>query len=726
MGGLALLASSSLSQVSVAQDFTSVDASTEGGCVQIHLRTRDALSFAGSKLSGLTGKGDMISFPVEILGGATAQTDSSKTAQVEADNPAGLVSVSLARNTATDGLISLGLSQPMRYRIVMDAETRHIRVDVAKANDPTGCNAGQVSVASVSQQAPAGPLAQANTAIAAGRYEEALKILIPLTGPLTASLAGNDKQKAMELNGLALERLGRFGEAKVQYEAVLALFPAHESNGRIRQRIADVIDAMKVVPIDDTAKGDLPRELQAAPSDKTNESLADNSGALRGTIAPESTLRSMRKIRDPIVDPEAWVWTKYGTAGQAYYRDDQLGDDHELVESEVISTVSVGVKGENQQRVVTMRVDALNRQDVGINDNGRRNSISTFYADILDKPSRVSARLGRQVRNDGGIFGRFDGVSAGFKAHRNLDLAVAVGSPVYDRGALPFEDDRYFFSASGIYALPDSAWSGELYFIEQRAGSIVDRRAIGTELRYQTDDLAAYTGVDYDINQDKVSSAFISGNWQANDRLVLSASLDYRTQPFLLTSNALTGQEQDKLPSLVNLLGEKQVLVLADDRTADAVTAALGISYTFSDRWQMSFDVLWSDVSGMPASGGVDEIPELAKDIFASAYLNGSGILRVEDVLGLGITYTHGENRSKIGADISWRLPVDDTLRINTRLRASVTTGSGDALYSITPSIGARYRINKHWLLESEFGVTLHNGEMPAELQAFAGYRYEF
>jgi hypothetical protein len=718
LGGLTLLATSSLSHIAVAQDFTSLDASTEGGCVQIHLRTQDALNYAGAALSGQGGK---ISIPVEILAGQTAQPGSNRPPKVEANNPAGLTSISLVRSSATSGLISLTLSEPVRYRIVMDAETRHIRIDVAKPGTST-CNTGQAAVGSITQQQPTGPLAQATSAIAAGRHEEALKLL----APLIPTLSGNDKQKAMELNGLALERLGRLGEAKVQYEAVLALFPAHESSGRIRQRIADVTDAMKALPIDDSAKGDLPRELQAAPSDKANENLADNSGALRGTIAPESTLRSMRKIKDPVVDPEAWAWTTYGTAGQAYYRDDQLGDDHELVESEVISSVSVGVKGENQQRVFSMRVDALNRQDVGINDNARSNSISTFYADILDKPLGVSARLGRQVRNDGGIFGRFDGVSTGFKAHKNFDLAVAVGSPVYDRGALPFEDDRYFISASGVYELPESAWSGELYFIEQRAGSIVDRRAIGTELRYQTDDLAAYAGVDYDINQDKVSSAFISGNWQANDRLVLSASLDYRTQPFLLTSNALSGQEQDKLPSLVNLLGEKQVLVLSKDRTADAVTAALGVSYTYSDRWHMSFDALWSDVSGMPASGGVDEIPELANDIYAAAYLNGTSILKTDDTLGLGLTYSHGERRSKIGADISWRFPVDEALRINTRLRASVTTGRGEAIYSITPSIGARYRIDKHWLLESEFGVTLHNGEMPAELQAFAGYRYEF
>ncbi len=715
---LATSSQNSLAQSVPQKLMTSLQVTEEGNCEQIHLRLNEPANFAGVLQNGTSA---IVEIPIAILSGDSPTLPVAEILPVPADNAAGVKTIGFTRTPGQAPTIELRFGATVNYRIIMDAETRHIRVDVAKAGT-SACNTGQSAVGTITQQRPSGPLAQASTAIAAGRHEEALKLL----APLIPTLSGNDKQKAMEFNGLALERLGRLNEAKVQYDAILALYPAHESSGRIRQRIADVIDAMKAGPIDDASKGDLPRDLQAPPSDKANESLADNSGALRGTIAPESTLRSMRKIKDPVVDPEAWDWTKYGLAGQAYYRDDQLGDDHELVESEVISTVSVGVKGENQQRVVSMRVDALNRQDVGINDNDRKNSIATFYADILDKPSGVSARVGRQVRNDGGIFSRFDGVSTGFKAHKNFDLAVAVGSPVYDRGALPFEDDRYFISASGVYEIPDSAWSGELYFIEQRAGSIVDRRAIGSELRYQTENLAAYSGVDYDINQDKVSSAFISGNWQANNRLALSASLDYRTQPFLLTSNALSGQDQNKLPSLVNLLGEKQVLVLSKDRTADAVTAALGVSYTFSDTWQMSFDALWSDVSGMPASGGVDEIPELANDIYAAAYLNGTSILKSDDTLGLGLTYSHGERRSKIGTDISWRFPVDEALRINTRLRASLTTGRGEAVYSITPSIGARYRIDKHWLLESEFGVTLHNGEMPAELQAFAGYRYEF
>ncbi len=704
----------------MAQDFTAIDTSDEGGCTQIHLRLRDAVTYAGASLSG---NGGAISIPVEILAAHGDQITAGKNPPIDTANSAGLQSVVLSRSASNSGTITITLAQPVGYRIVMDAETRHIRIDVAKTGTGQACTTGPIDAGAPKDQAT-DPLAKAFTAVSEGRNEEAIKLLAPLLSSQVAS----ERQKAMELSGLALERVGRSQEARSQYESYLQLYPRDENTARIKQLLNDLVDAMKASPVIVDGKEDLPATLQPKSSDAQNASLADNSASLRGTIAPESTLRSMRKIKEAEIDPEKWKWTKYGSLGQAYYRDDAFdeADGHKLVESEIISNVSAELKGENQRTAISMRVDALNRQDIGINGNERTTSISTFYADILDKQSELSARLGRQLRNDSGIFGRFDGLSAAWKPNKKVKLGIAAGSPVYERDQLPFADSRYFFAANAVYHEPDSPWSGELYAIEQRVGSIVDRRAVGTELSFEAKDIAAYAGLDFDINQGKATGAFLSGNWQANEQTVLTASLDYRTQPFLLTSNALAGQEQDKLPSLVNLLGEKQVLLLANDRTADAVTAALGLSYTFNEQWQLAIDALWSDVSGTPASGGVDELPELANDIYASGFLYGNGIILADDSFGLGLTYTHGETSSRFGTDLSWRFPVDDKLRISSRIRASITTKDSAAIYSIAPSIGARYRIDRNWLLESELGVALRSDETPAELQAFVGYRYEF
>jgi hypothetical protein len=399
---------------------------------------------------------------------------------------------------------------------------------------------------------------------------------------------------------------------------------------------------------------------------------------------------------------------------------------HEVDASRIISGASVQLDGQNEDWAVEARIDALNQTDIGLGDNETKTSLSTAYLNVEHKDSSVVARLGRQSRNDAGIFGRFDGVWLGFEAGKQVDFGLAAGSPVYFRDQLPFEDDVFFLSARATYNVPKSHWFADVYAIEQRAGRIVDRRAIGAELRYETRYLAAYVGGDFDIYQRKASGAYVSANWQMNDWVGLNASLDYRTTPFLLTSNALSGQNENKLPSLVRLLGESQVLSLAEDRTADAITATLGASYRLSDQWQLSFDALWMDVSGTPESGGVSEVNSAGADIYASVYAYGSGIFDLADSGGAGMSVMHNDRLSRITADVFWRYPLNDNLLLSPRIKTSVRISDSEISLKIMPSIGARYRVSKNWLLESEFGLTFDSQDNETEIQSLIGYRYEF
>ncbi len=722
---LAASQSNATSHTATGGRLTAIEFTTEGSCNQIHLRLRDVASFDGTKNFGA---GETIVIPVSLLTGTDASTFSPETLRPTTGNVAGVRSVEIAMASEDAQIITIRLAKTAGYRIIMDAETRHIRVDITKPDETSDCNPTQTARNEAGSK-DSNSIMQARIGVAAGKYEVAI-------GLLSKSLTSSDiveKQAARELTGVALERAGHLVEAKNQYEQFLTDEPQGEARTRVAQRLADLVLAISSsnLAIDD--KGDLPSEVDNVDLKRANSLLTDNSGALRGTIVSDTSLRTLRNIKDAAVDPDKWTWSNYGSLGQTFYRDDVFssGNRNNPNQSEVISNGSVHFKGENQQTTITMRADALNRVDIGMDDGDDiLTSIGTFYADVLDKPSGLSARLGRQMRADAGIFGRFDGLSLGWKANDMIDVGLAAGSPVYAREQLPFEDGRYFYGASAVFRLPDTDWSAEIYAIEQRANGILDRRAIGTELRYQAESVAAFAGVDFDTNQKRVASAFLSGNWQFNDRTTFSASLDYRTQPFLLTSNALAGQLSEKLPSLVNLLGEKQVVLLADDRTADATTAAFGMTYRFSDQWQAAFDTLWSDVSGTPASGGVDATLDIGSDVYVGGYLYGSDVFVEDDTVGIGITYADNASRSKLGADLSFRYPASEDLRISPRLRAGMTTKKDDVIYAISPSIGARYRIDRHWLLESEFGVTFSYGSAEAdqsvEVQAVIGYRYEF
>ena len=197
-------------------------------------------------------------------------------------------------------------------------------------------------------------------------------------------------------------------------------------------------------------------------------------------------------------------------------------------------------------------------------------SIGSLYLDARMKENGLSARLGRQSKSTGGAFGRFDGALLGWELDNDIKLQAYAGSPVYRRNAKPFEDDRRFVGASVDYSFPGDRWAGALYAIAQDAGSIIDRRALGAELPYNSKEFSIYSAGDYDIFYGELNNAYLNANWRVREGTNIYGTVDFRRVPFLVTSNALMGQVEDDLQSLVEIFGEDAVYELAVDRTATA------------------------------------------------------------------------------------------------------------------------------------------------------------
>ncbi len=618
----------------------SVDIAQEGACVQTHIRLVMPVRAIVAVPDGV---GAEVVIPIEAIGSGAAGGDALEGPP---GNVAGLKTVAL--ETDADGSrLRIAFVRPVAYRLVMEAETRHLRIDTS-ADGRGSCN-----LASTTSPKPAAAMGDADAA------------------PPAAS-------DASAMTGA------------------------------------------------DSLPGTLPKAGTGSSA-----TLIDNSSVLRGTIDPDTSLRSLQGLETMQVAPASRVWTATGSVSQSYYRDDLSGTSHVVADSRLMTGISLQAKGDNRDWAAEMRLDALQHSGIGMPEFAGKNNLSTAYLDLKHKSSQTVARIGRQTRDDGGIFGRFDGAWLGIEASKRLSLGLAAGSPVYKSDQVPFADDTAFLSARATYALRPSVLFVDLYAIEQHADAAVDRRALGAEIRHEASDLAAYAGADYDIYQNRWSSAYASANWQASERITINGALDYRTTPFLLTSNALSGQNQDKLPSLVRLLGENQVLALAGDRTSDAVTASLGLSYRMSDRWQVTLDGLLMQASGTQASGGANATPGSDADLYVSAYAYGDGMFVPNAAGGLGIFVARSERMTRVGGDVFLRYPLTDRLTLSPRLRASVKPDATGTGVKVTPSLGARYRLDKHWLLESELGVSLENsgraGETgSSETQAFAGYRYEF
>lgn len=697
----------------------SLEVLQEGSCFQTHIRLSFPVRAEGGALSGT---GTEVAIPVELIR-PDSETTGGDALSAEAGNIAGLQSVAY-ESTPGGGRIVLRYSKPVDWHLTMEAETQHLRIDASNAGD-TACGPAGRSVAVVAPSTPGSPLEAAKSAIAARDFATAHALLADLLKSADADVL----REATELEGVALEGEGKLAEAKARYQTFLETWPGTEAATRIRERLAALAEALAPEPAVSFAASDRLPETEQEPSAKSSAALTDNRAVLRGTIADDVSLASLSGIAVAKPDPDSWHENVHGSVGQSWYGRSSNDD------SRLISSAGVRADGEDAYWRAAARFDALAQNQMGPgpaddDDADITASFSTGYLELYSKTFDIMTRVGRQSRQDGGIFGRFDGAFVGFEASDGIDIGVAAGSPVYLRNEPLFENDTYFLSARATFELLPATWFADVYAIEQLAGGIVDREAVGAEVRHEAADLSAAAGADYDVHLATLGSAYASGSLLAGEHTTINVALDYRTTPFLLTSNALSGQDADKLPGLVKLLGEDMVLSLASDRTAHALTASAGLSTKLSDKWQLSFDALWAKVSGTAASGGIDAIAGSSADLYLSAYLYGDAISLPDDSVGAGLAFTGGPHLAKLSGDVFWRYPIAERIALTPRLRVSLQRRNGETSVKATPGIGVRYRIDKHWLLESELGVTFDAGAadsaIATETQAIVGYRYEF
>lgn len=699
--------------------------------------------------------------------------DQREAASIASLNAAGLTSATFDPFATGGPTIHLSFAQKTAFKVVMDRDSRLLRVDAASpenaarclgvANTPVAAEAPKADETAKSDgkaadtAAATPPPQDADAAFKEGKSllasGDAQRAALFFTKVVTIG-QGRIKQDAQEMLGLSRERAGQLAHARAEYETYLKAYPRGDDAVRVKGRLNDVMAAMDAAAQQQFAAHKLASggngQAVAAPGKGNGQQLAQapdagGKGSL-GTALPGVLVTNQGtkvNFKNEPQDPKAWTWRKYGSVGQYYYRDDNYSqsdittgsiDRHDTFQNEVISNGDLFVEGENDAYRLGMRSSLYNEYGLGEQKDQRETNIGTLYVEGEMKQPGLGLRLGRQNKSTGGVFGRFDGGVATWQPTKDLKLQAVAGAPVYSRAAKPFADGRIFYGANIDYNFPGDKWAGSVYAIEQDIKSVVDRRAIGAELRYFDSALAFYSSADYDIFYKELNNAYASGTWNISEGNSLYATADFRRVPFLLTSNALMGQQETQLSSLVDIFGENEVEQLATDRTANSKTLTVGGSKALGKDWQWSVDATIADYSGTPASGGVDEIPDPGVEYYASTQLNGSNLFKDNDVLTLGLRYSNSESADMYMADAFYRFPVTENFRVHPRLRVSMRKFKTQdrTQYLFMPSLQARYRINKVWNFEFELGARWEDNRAPAgdthslDVLATAGYRYEF
>jgi len=488
---------------------------------------------------------------------------------------------------------------------------------------------------------------------------------------------GPHRQEAREFLGVAWEKDGQPAHARTEYEAWLAEFRDEAGADRVQQRLAAL--AAKPEPLQPV--------LAAA--------VAETPG-----------------------------WEIYGSASQYYLRGVSLGHDDDeddfVAQSALLSQAVLFARQSGERFDIASRANIGYLHDFVDDGPGNQALVSYAYVDVTDAKSDVSARVGRQQQQSGGVLGRFDGIHGSYRWRPNMSLNVSAGFPVDSPRFRPTADHWFYGAGIDVDNL-FGAWDFGVFTNLQTVDGIADRHALGAEAQYHSQRVNVYGLIDYDASYKVINTGFITGNWRIHDRLTVHGRYRGGAAPFLTTRNALIGQPVNTIGELFADYSEGQVRHLARNRTAEERSGSAGLSAALTPRLQLKADVAWLEYTETVASGGVAAFPGTGPQLSWGGHLLGSGFFRAGQLFLVG--YRHDETRE---ADtdtvfVDLRQPVGERLRIQSRLDVSQRIANQDPAGDIdqwiaNPMLRLAYDWQRRYRIEFEVGGQWSNRKFPPAL----------
>jgi hypothetical protein len=594
-----------------------------------------------------------------------------------------------------------------------------VRETAGKDMEPVrGVEAVPAALAVRDRNRPSGPISASDLTAAGAAMDEARAALKKSDLALAARLLGKvlrypenpNSAMAQELIGVVYQKNKQLAEARAEYEDYLRRYPASEGAESVRQRLAAI----------ETAQ--MPREV------KLRSAKNAEGGGDRG--------------------PGETTWSVSGSASQFYIRDDSYRivrdpslppllntdkEDHRVHRNALLSSFDLfGAWGNNAYKS-KFRFSGTEEHDFGT-DNKEVIGISALFLETSIRDWGTLVRAGRQTRNTGGVLGRFDGGLLSWQATPWMKWNVVGGSPVASRRDAPFKDEKVFLGSSVDFQTGVTGLDVSLFAIQQQARDLIDRQAVGTELRYLDEKKSAFATLDYDTHFQQLNAAIVSGTWTLPDKSTLHGGADYRKAPYLTSWNALQGQQTATLFELLKLRTRGEIAQMAVDRTTTYQSVNAGYSRQITDKLQVSFDATAAHIDGTIASFGVDAQPATGNEYYYSAQLIGSSILRDGDVYTLGARFADRKDSNTYVVDFGTRFPLTESWRVNPRLLMSYREGKTTDLaeYTVLPSVLFNYYLGKDFNFELEVGAKRTWREQAGikendtEFFFTVGYRYDF
>jgi tetratricopeptide (TPR) repeat protein len=533
-----------------------------------------------------------------------------------------------------------------------------------KVTSPANVTLPAVAVSGDLEKKAGELLEQARAALTRGDNAAAIQIL----NQLLQLPPNSNSVVAQELIGLAHERNGEISLAKREYNLCLQLYPDWTGADRVRQRLAD-LDTTPTKPILTTPKA------KAVSISTAYGSFSQY--YYRGNSHVETTPTTPSPTPQPALD---------------------LVDQSSLITN--VDLTGRIRSGDYDNRVVLRDSYTLNF----LEDRPNTNRLYDAYAEIRNIPHDYSGRLGRQPGNSGGVLGRFDGITAGYNFLPKWRINVVAGEPVDFH---PINSTKQFWGTSLDVGTFAEHWNGSGYYINQTVDGILDRQAVGAELRYFNLGSSLMTLLDYDLSYSTLNIGLLQGNLQVGSKTNLNLLIDHRMAPVLQTSNAVIGEVDTSIKSQLLTLTEDQLRAQAEARTPTSDLVMIGATYNFNPTWQLGGDIKRYNISGTPASGTLPATPGTGDIYVYTVQGIGTGLLTRRDVSVLSLSHLNGELYTGNSIAFSNRTLYQDKWSFDLSLTYYMQHFSNveTDLTRLTPAVRVSYRWRERITFEGEVGV---------------------
>ena len=614
-----------------------------------------------------------------------------------------------------DGTLGVQFNRKVSYRVRPGRDARSISVYVPVPQAVLEAEAAARAVAPP-PEAPAATPAPAAPPVAPAEVEAQAKTLFDSA---RASLARGETAAAVEtlnrllnlppnrqsetaqaLIGEARERNGEPAKARAEYELYLKLYPKGAAAERVRTRLA-------ALPAAQPAGTGLrrPEKTEFSISGGFSQFYYRGNTKFDATLAPPAPGLQFDRVSLTAVDQSSLVNSLDFTArvrapeydGKFVFRD-------------------------------LYTANYLEGQD----------SNNRLYAAYYEHQTAGGwlARAGRQPGVSSGLLGRFDGLWAGYKVAPNLRLNALAGHPVEF-----FPTPRKSVHGANVDILPDApGWNANLFYVEQRVDSVLDRRAVGAELRYFDARRSAFGLLDYDVDFRALNVLLLQGNVITEDGTSYTALLDHRRVPALQLTNALPGQSE-AIPGVTSP-GVAELLASGVSREtlreqAVALTPVsdlflLGVTRPVLPKLQLGADWRVSRVSGTEASGNLPASPGTGNVYVYSGQAIKTGVLSSSDTGVASASLISGGTYRGLSAALS-HVFVYERWRTEAALRYYRQTNDLDVrLVRWAPSFRTIYRWRDSLSFEFELGqeTTTNDGPLQSDRTVrryfSLGYRWDF